>query len=125
MAEPIRITVQGVLEDLENGYTRNAEGKFYKGEGFSIGEKYGLNKSQVADLFKHEKLKGRKVKMEKTPAFILIDEEETTVDSAQLSIDAAIAEAEFPTTVEDSFTPEPEAIEEPQVDDSIPSWLSE
>ena len=61
MTEPVKITISGVLEALEQGFTRNAGDPNYKGEGQSIGEKYGLNKSQVALLFKHDKLKGKKV----------------------------------------------------------------
>jgi hypothetical protein len=114
MAEPVRITVQGVLTDLENGFTRNANDTNYKGEGQSIGEKYGLNKSQVSELFKHEKLKGRKVKKVRTPAFILIDEEAT--DPAQITLEGAIEEAEEEATVDKLI----EAAEE-----DVPDWLAE
>jgi hypothetical protein len=117
MKEPVKITVQGVLEDLENGLTRNANDPHYKGEGQSIGEKYGLNKSQVSDLFKHEKLKGRKVKKEKIPAFILIDEEDTTT---QVTLEGAITEAEPEQTVDVSS----KATEESEEADT-PDWLAE
>ena len=115
MTEPVKITVQGVLEDLANGYTRNAGDTHYKGEGQSIGEKYNLNKSQVSQLFKHEKLKGRKVKKEKVPAFILIDEDELTTNPAQVTLEGAITEAE-----EQAVMPEP-TIEEADT----PDWLAE
>ena len=39
MAEPIKITVQGVLEDLKKGYTRTISDRQYKGEKMSIEEK--------------------------------------------------------------------------------------
>lgn len=84
--EPVRITVQGVLEDLENGYTRTTSDKHYMGEGKSIEEKYGLNKTQVGQLFKHDKLKGRKTKVQSTPAFILIDEDDIAVDTTTESV---------------------------------------
>jgi hypothetical protein len=84
MQEPIRITVSGVLTDLQNGYTRTTSDKQYQGEGKSIEEKYGLNKSQVSDLFKHDKLKGKKTIVPKKPAFILVDDEdEDGVDSME------------------------------------------
>ena len=98
MAEPIKITVQGVLEDLKNGYTRTISDKYYKGDEKSIQEKYGLNKSQVTELFKHEKLKGKKVKAVKVPAFILIDEDEVS-DTPSTELD------NFPVKVEGSLDP--------------------
>ena len=70
MAEPIKITVSGILEDLKNGYTRTTGEKHYLGDEKSIQEKYGLNKSQVAELFTHEKLKGKKTISIKVPVFI-------------------------------------------------------
>tara|TARA_R110002126_G_C10453787_1_gene499791 strand:+ start:19 stop:387 length:369 start_codon:yes stop_codon:yes gene_type:complete len=76
MAEPIKITVSGILEDLKNGYTRTTGEKHYLGDEKSIQEKYGLNKSQVAELFTHEKLKGKKTISIKVPVFILEDDTE-------------------------------------------------
>lgn len=80
MAEPIKITVSGILEDLKNGYTRTTGEKHYLGDGKSIQEKYGLNKSQVTELFTHEKLKGKKTITIKAPAFILEDDTEDLVE---------------------------------------------
>lgn len=63
--EKIQLTVQGVLEDLQNGLTRE-----------DIGEKYGLNKAEVKRVFQHPKLKNKKTIKPREERFILIDEEE-------------------------------------------------
>jgi hypothetical protein len=121
--EPVRITVQGVLEDLQNGYTRTTSDKQYQGEGKSIEEKYGLNKTQVSQLFKHDKLKGRKTKVADTPAFILIDEDEvegesTATDESSITSITSIEEA---SDNEDTAENEPE--EEVTPSEETPSWM--
>jgi len=79
-AQPVRITVSGVLEDLKKGYTRLSSDKRYLGDGKSIQEKYNLNRSDVSRLFKHEKLKGRRTTAEKESSFVL--EDDTIVSKA-------------------------------------------
>lgn len=116
MAEPIKITVQGVLEDLKNGYTRTISDKYYKGDEKSIQEKYGLNKSQVTELFKHEKLKGKKVKAVKIPAFILIDEDEVS-DTPSTEVEGSLD----PTDITDTTDGE----DNETVPASDPEWMSE
>jgi hypothetical protein len=76
MEEPIRITISGILNDLQEGYTRTKDDKHYQGEGKSIQEKYNLRKSEVFSLFKHDKLKGRKTISTKVLPFVLIDDTE-------------------------------------------------
>lgn len=87
--EPVQITITGILEDLQNGYTRCVGDTHYE-EGKSIQEKYGLKKADVAQLFKHEKLKGRKTIIKKAPAFILVDD---TINDT-ISSESALAEAD-------------------------------
>jgi hypothetical protein len=61
--QPVKLTVSGILTDLDNGLTRT-----------EIGEKYGLDKTQVGKLFDHPKLKGRKTKAKKEVGFELVDD---------------------------------------------------
>lgn len=68
------IKVSEVLNDLKNGLTRD-----------NIGEKYGLNKAQVARLFQHEKLKYKKTILPDT--FTVEDDtEEAPVVENQLEL---------------------------------------
>lgn len=82
---PIVITVSGVLDDLKNGLTRD-----------EIGTKYGLNKTQVKDLFQHPKLKNKKTIKPKVLPFILEDDtmEETSTNqlSMQDELDATMSQ---------------------------------
>lgn len=59
------ITVKEVLECLRNGMDRK-----------EIGQKYGLRPFEVAALFKHPKLKNKKVIKPKEYSFEIIDDEE-------------------------------------------------
>ena len=77
--EPVKLTVSGILGDLQNGYTKSPKDKHYAGEGKSLMEKYGLIRADITRLFKHEKLRGRKTivaKAAKPLAFILTDDTE-------------------------------------------------
>lgn len=94
--EPVRITIEDVLDCLANGYTRTTSDPRYQGEGKSIEEKYGLNKTQVFELFKHDKLKGRKTILKAAPAFIIVDDEGDAVE------DTPEAEAENSPDITDS-----------------------
>lgn len=118
--EPIRITVTAILADLANGYTRTVSDKQYSGEGKSIEEKYSLSKTQVASLFQHEKLRGRKTKIQEAPAFILIDDEdgeislETTSTKKSTKVTKVIEEP-----VAEAKTTDPE----PVAATDVPDWL--
>ena len=91
MQEPITITISGILNDLQEGYTRTKDDKHYQGEGKSIQEKYNLRKSEVFSLFKHDKLKGRKTISTKVLPFVLIDDTEEEHEQAE---DQEVDEAE-------------------------------
>jgi len=60
------LTISGILNDLDNGLDRE-----------KIGEKYGLEKWEITELFKHPKLKNRKAKKVKKVSFILEDDTNT------------------------------------------------
>lgn len=73
-SETIKIKISDILQYLQEGYTRTKGEKNYDPEIGSIQEKYDLNKSQIFELFKHEKLKGRKTIVKKIPAFVILDD---------------------------------------------------
>lgn len=103
MSNTITITVSGVLNDLKNGLSRE-----------EIGAKYGLNKSQVKDLFQHPKLKNKKTIKVKSPAFILEDDTEEVTDnqlSMQDELDAA-TEVTAPADTTEGVVPVTSAVED-------------
>ena len=71
---PTRMTTSQILEDLENGISRDG-----------IKEKYSLETWMVTELFKHPKLKGKKAKKKRALPFEFVDDTET-VDPTQTSI---------------------------------------
>jgi hypothetical protein len=119
--EPVKITVSGVLEDLKNGYTRTTSEKHYLGEGKSIQEKYGLNKSQVAELFKHDKLKGRKTIVQKAAAFTLVDDTEETTDPEVHESDTT--DITDTTDISENDESEEDQDEVPSEEESTPGWM--
>lgn len=54
-----QISIKQLINDLNSGLTRYKKDDFGNG---SIEEKYNLSKSQIMRIFKHDKLKGLKVK---------------------------------------------------------------
>ena len=74
---PETITVSMIIEDLENGTDRAG-----------IQTKYGLKTWEVAEMFKHPKLKGRKAKKVRKLSFNFVDDTDT-VDPNQTSIPMA------------------------------------
>ena len=76
MSEKVQISLRSVIEDLNNGVTRCKGDTGYSEERGSIQEKYGLNKSQVREMFKHPQLKNIRVRVPVEPAFELIEDVE-------------------------------------------------
>jgi len=79
---PTQITTTMILNDLENGISRDG-----------IKEKYSLETWMVTQLFQHPKLKGKKAKRVKTLPFAFVDDTEDVIDPNQTSID--VDEVEF------------------------------
>lgn len=104
--EVVRITISGVLEDLNNGLTRE-----------DIQEKYGLNGVELKEVFQHPKLKGKKTK--KPRGFVLIDDTEKDVIASEAEVPTNIEVEESPVLEEAALEPEPEMVEEPEVTDSV------
>lgn len=90
--EPVKLTVSGILNDLEQGLVRE-----------QIQEKYGLSTTDMGKLFQHPKLKGKKAK--KAPGFILEDDTEEVL--AQTPTPVGDVEVEQPETVESDNKEEP------------------
>lgn len=76
MSQKTKITVSGILQDLENGLTRTTTGKNYNADIGCIQEKYNLSNYDLEMLFRHPKLKGKKTKSVRTVSFVLEDDTE-------------------------------------------------
>lgn len=74
--EPIKISVQNLIEDLRNGLTRCKGDTGYSDEKGSVEEKYKISKEEVKLLFSHPKLKNIRVRVHTPPKVVLVDEEE-------------------------------------------------
>lgn len=72
MSEFPVVRLSEVIEALDRGVTRCVGDTGYNAQIGSIEEMYGLSKTDVKELFKHEKLKGRRVKT--APKFRLVDD---------------------------------------------------
>jgi hypothetical protein len=72
---PQTITTTMIVEDLDNGIDR---------EGIRL--KYNLEKWEVAEVFKHPSLKGKKVRKKRRLSFQFLDDTPAVVDPAQTSI---------------------------------------
>lgn len=57
------VAIKDILEMLESGKTRD-----------DIGQHYGLNKTQVAILFRRPELKGKKTKKASIPQFVVAED---------------------------------------------------
>ena len=80
---PTRITTTMILEDLENGISRDG-----------IKEKYSLETWMVTQLFQHPTLKGKKAKRVRKLPFEFVDDSAEQVDPNQTTIEGAIEEVE-------------------------------
>ena len=74
MDQKTKLTVSGILTDLENGLTRSQTSNNYNEEIGCIQDKYNLTNYDLDMLFKHPKLKGRKTHTVKKTTFILEDD---------------------------------------------------
>jgi len=102
-SETIEIKISDILQYLKEGYTRTKGEKNYDASIGSIQEKYDLNKSQIFELFKHEKLKGRKTIVKKAPAFVVLDD--TIIDTEDKEF-TVVDNLEQETSQEDENTEE-------------------
>lgn len=78
--EKVKLTVSGIIADLEAGIDRRG-----------IAAKYGLNFAQVKEVFQHPKLKGKKVHKAPGEAFDLVDDVEDTDETESDSATATVA----------------------------------
>jgi len=75
---PTQITTTMIIEDLENGISRDG-----------IKEKYGLDTWEVTQMFQHPSLKGKKTRKVRKLSFEFVDD---TIDPNQTSITEATLE---------------------------------
>jgi uncharacterized protein (DUF433 family) len=87
--ETIKLTVSGIINDLNNGLDRE-----------KIATKYGLTKQEVNEVFKHPKLQGLRVKRKPAVRFVLEDDTTTTEPINPQITDSVTME---PQTVDPSF----------------------
>ena len=69
-SNPTQIKVSDVLEMLNQGKERS-----------EIAAHYGLNGSELKQLFQHPQLKGKKTKKVKVPTFVIVDDVTEGVDA--------------------------------------------
>ena len=107
-----KITVSGILADLENGMTRSITGKNYNADIGCIQNKYDLTSYDLDMLFKHPKLKGKKTKSVRTVSFTLEDDTENLVNI--LANDSSVDETAnvIVTPVEEYKDVKPQEMEE-------------
>ena len=91
---PTKITTTMILEDLENGISRDG-----------IKEKYGLETWEVTQMFQHPTLKGKKAKKIRKLSFEFVDDTENAVDPRQTSIPVEDVHTEASMIVEDTEDP--------------------
>ena len=76
--EKVQISIAQVLADLENGIDRK-----------QMQDKYGLSRADIIRLFRLPELKGKKVKREVEPGFVIVDKVPTTNASDSTETNAA------------------------------------
>ena len=86
---PQTITTSMILEDLSNGIDRAG-----------IKTKYSLESWELAEMFKHPVLKGKKASRKRKLSFTFVDDTPKTpvvteVDTAQTDLEEVIAEVEY------------------------------
>lgn len=69
--EKVQISIAQVLADLENGIDRK-----------QMQDKYGLSRADIIRLFRLPELKGKKVKREVEPGFVIVDSEVPTANTS-------------------------------------------
>ena len=87
MTQKTKITVSGILTDLENGMTRTSTSKNYNAELGCIQDKYNLTNYDLEMLFKHPKLKGKKTHAVKTVSFVLEDDVDEVVEEIEVEVE--------------------------------------
>jgi hypothetical protein len=86
---PETITTSMIINDLENGIDRPG-----------IKEKYGLETWEIAQMFKHPALKGKKARKVKRMSFNFVDD---TIDETQMTVNQQIAEMRNESEVVDNY----------------------
>lgn len=88
------IVISQVLQDLKDGYTRTTSGTGYDPEIGSIQEKYGLNKTQVKQLFQHPQLLKKRTILKKDLGFVIEDDITPVVVEESVNTSVEVSEVE-------------------------------
>jgi hypothetical protein len=122
------ISVEEILQDLENGLTRKPNSVGYNPAVGSVSEKYGLDNSEVNLLFNHPDLKGKKTKKlaglvivrtveEKNAALERLNNQDDSISSQEL-VDEEIDE-EIEEVIEEISVTLPPQIDDVVTDNSV------
>lgn len=88
------IVISQVLQDLKDGYTRTTSCAGYDPEIGSIQEKYGLNKTQVKQLFQHPQLLKKRTILKKDLGFVIEDDVTPVVVEESVNTSVEVSEVE-------------------------------
>jgi len=89
------VSIQEILNDLENGLTRKPSSIGYEPLIGSISEKYGLDNNQLTILFNHPQLKGKKTKKQSSLIIVdTIEEKEERIKSLENHENTNVIESE-------------------------------
>lgn len=88
------IVISQVLQDLKDGYTRTTSCAGYDPEIGSIQEKYGLNKTQVKQLFQHPQLLKKRTILKKDLGFVIEDDVTPVVVEENVNTSVEVSEVE-------------------------------
>jgi len=98
------IVISQVLQDLKDGYTRTTSGTGYDPEIGSIQEKYGLNKTQVKQLFQHPQLLKKRTILKKDLGFVIQDDITPVLVGENVNTSMEVSEVESLENIDENAT---------------------
>jgi len=98
------IVISQVLQDLKDGYTRTTSGTGYDPEIGSIQEKYGLNKTQVKQLFQHPQLLKKRTILKKDLGFVIEDDITPVLVGENVNTSVEVSEVESLENIDENAT---------------------
>lgn len=119
---PREIKLSDIVEMVQSGVTRCKDDSGYTAERGSIQEKYELTKTEVAHIFKHDKIKGLRFRPYKAPTYTIVDDIE---DKPELVAPGYGAKSATQISREEAATatpePAPPTAETPAVEEVTPT----
>lgn len=98
------IVISQVLQDLKNGLTRTTTSPGYDPEIGSIQEKYGLNKTQVKQLFQHPQLLKKRTILKKDLGFVIQDDITPVLVGENVNTSMEVSEVESLENIDENAT---------------------